>query len=134
MARPDLAPALFPQASAARPAGERSALHDATKLLPNVAASMRRRLTALSARGAFELQEVLVLLALIGVAYAAGYYTRDRISRRRRERAREWANVMDPERPQAANTNQAPAEAAQGDLAQMLNRWKDRARVRRSNR
>jgi hypothetical protein len=134
MARPDLAPALFPQASAARPAGERSVLHDATKLLPNVAASMRRRLTALPARGAFELQEVLVLLALIGVAYAAGYYTRDRISRRRRERAREWANVMDPERPQAANTNQAPAEAAHGDLAQMLNRWKDRARVRRSNR
>jgi hypothetical protein len=95
---------------------------------------MLRRLTALPARGAFELQEILVLLALLGVAYAAGYYTRDRISRRRRERAREWANVIDPERPQAANTNQAPAEAAHGDLAQMLNRWEDRARGRRSHR
>jgi len=80
------------------------------------------------------LLEILVLLTLLGVAYAAGYYTRDRISRRRRERARAWGNIIEPERPQAANTNQAPPEATFGDLGQMLNRWKDRARVRRSHR
>ena len=79
--------------------------------------------------------EILVLLTLLGVAYAAGYYTRDRISRRRRERAaRGWRNDIDPEQPQAANTNQAPLEAARGDLAQMLHCWEDRARVRRSHR
>jgi hypothetical protein len=126
---------------------------DAITLLPNVAASMFRRFrralrqsnfcrartlaqkTALLARGAFELQAVLVLLVLLGVAYAAGYFTRERISRRRRERAaRGWRNGIDPEQPQAANTNQTPLKGVHGDLAQMLNRWEDRARVRRSQR
>ena len=78
--------------------------------------------------------EVLVILVLLGAGYAAGYYMRDRISRRRRDNARKWKNYMDPERPQPANTNQAPAKQPHGDLGQMLNRWDDRARARRSLR
>jgi hypothetical protein len=76
----------------------------------------------------------LILLALLGAAYAAGYGTRSYISRRRRERARVWKDAIEPERPQPANTNQAPVEMAHGDLGQMLNRWEDRARLRRSHR
>jgi hypothetical protein len=85
-------------------------------------------------RGAFELKEIPILLALLGVAFAAGYYTRAHISRRRREHARVWKNYVELEPPQAANTNQAPVEMAHGDLGQMLNRWEDRARLRRSQR
>ena len=73
------------------------------------------------------MQPILILLALLGVAYAAGYYTRDYISRRRRERAR-----TEPEWPRPANTNRASPKLAHGDLGQMLTRWEDRARVRRS--
>jgi hypothetical protein len=92
------------------------------------------RETAQHARGAFELLEVLIVLALLGVAYAAGYYSRDRISRRRREHARVWRNYVEPDPPQPANMNQAPLKATHDDLGQMLNRWQDRARVRRSHR
>ena len=92
------------------------------------------RKLALFARGAFELQGVLILLALLGVAYAAGYYTRDRISRRRHEHARVWRNYTEPEWPRPANTNKAPLKARHGDLGQMLNRWEDRARLRRAHR
>jgi hypothetical protein len=92
------------------------------------------RKLALLARGAFELQGVLILLALLGVAYAAGYYTRDRISRRRHEHARVWRNYTEPEWPRPANTNKAPLKARHGDLGQMLNRWEDRARLRRAHR
>jgi hypothetical protein len=87
--------------------------------------------TALPARGAFELLEVLIVLALLGVAYAAGYFTRDRISRKRREQARVWRNYFEPEPPQAANMN---LKITHGDLGQMLNRWEDRARIRRAQR
>jgi hypothetical protein len=80
------------------------------------------------------LQNVLVLLALLGVAYAAGYFTRGYISRRRRERTRIWKNYIEPEPPQPANTNQAPLHMTHGDLGQMLDRWEDRARRRRSQR
>jgi len=76
--------------------------------------------------------DVLVVLALLGAAYAAGYYTRDRISRRRRESARRWKNYLETGRPRPANTNQAPVKPAHGDLGQMLIRWDDRARARRS--
>ena len=78
--------------------------------------------------------EVLAILTLLGAGYAAGYFIRDRISRRRRENARIWKNYMDPDQPQPANTNQAPAKQPRGDLGQMLNRWDDRARARRSQR
>jgi hypothetical protein len=77
------------------------------------------------------LQPILILLALLGLAYAAGYYTRDFISRRRRERARIWKNYTEPEWLRHANTNQASSKPAYGDLGQMLNRWEDRAQVRR---
>jgi len=88
---------------------------------------------ALCAQGAFELA-ALVLLALLAMAYAAGYGTRSYISRRRRERGRVWKNAIEPEPPQPANTNQPPPEMTRGDLGQMLNRWQDRARLRRSHR
>jgi hypothetical protein len=115
--------------------------------LPNVAAissagwlqflvlSFGRFITwILPARGVSELQGVLIILALLGVGYAAGYYTRDRISRSRREHARLWKNYLEPEWPRPANTNQAPQKKTHGDLGQMLDRWEDRARVRRSHR
>ncbi|CAN7535571.1 hypothetical protein LJR220_004842 [Bradyrhizobium sp. LjRoot220] len=78
--------------------------------------------------------EVIAILIFLGAAYAAGYYTRDRISRRRRESARRWKNYTEPGRPRPANTNQAPLKQALGDLGQMLNRWDDRARARRLQR
>ena len=77
---------------------------------------------------------ILILLALLGVAYATGYFTRDYISRRRRENARIWKNYIEPEWPRPANTNQAPHKKTHGDLGQMLNRWEDRARSRRAHR
>ena len=77
------------------------------------------------------LQGVLILLVLIGLAYGAGYYTRDHISRRRRERARIWKNYTEPAWLQPANTNQPSPKLAHGDLGQMLGRWEDRARSRR---
>ena len=89
---------------------------------------------ALLGRGAFELQGVPILLALLGLAYAAGYYTRGYISKRRRKHARIWKNHVELEAPQPANTNQAPRKMPHGDLGQMLNRWEDRARLRRSHR
>ena len=57
------------------------------------------------------MQGILVLLTLLGVSYAAGYYTRDHISRRRRERARLLRSYW--------NQN-----------SYLLN-WEDRARARR---
>jgi hypothetical protein len=86
----------------------------------------------LLARGVSELQNILILLALLGLAYAAGYYTRDYISRRRHANARMWKNYVEPEWPRPANTNQAPQQKTHGDLGQMLNRWEDRARARRA--
>jgi hypothetical protein len=77
------------------------------------------------------LQGILILLALLGAAYAAGYYTRDYISRRRRERARLWKNYVEPEWVRPANTNRARPKETHGDLGQLLNRWEDRARARR---
>ena len=78
--------------------------------------------------------DVLVILILLGAAYAGGYVTRDRMSRKRRESARRWKNYVEAGRPMPANTNRAPVEQAYGDLGQMLNRWDDRARARRSQR
>jgi hypothetical protein len=100
----------------------------------SVGSGPKARKAARLARGALELLDVLALLALVGVAYAAGYYTRERASRKRREHARIWKNYIEPERPQPANTNQAPPNMTHGDLGQMLNRWEDRARLRRSHR
>ena len=73
------------------------------------------------------MQGVLVILVLLGMAYAAGYFTRDYISRRRRERARLWQNYAEPEWLRPANSNQVQP-IARGDLGQMLTRWEDRAK------
>ena len=78
------------------------------------------------------MQGLLILLALLGLSFATGYFTRDYISRRRRERARVWKNYKEPAWLRPANNNQAPPRQAQGDLGQMLNRWEERARARRS--
>ena len=80
------------------------------------------------------MQDILIFLALLGLSYAAGYYTRDYISRRRRERARVLKNYKEPEWLRPANTNHAPPKQAHGDLGQMLNRWEERARARRFSR
>jgi len=77
-------------------------------------------------------QGVITLIVLLGIAYAAGYVTRDVQSRRRRAEVRRsggytqpgWLNPTVP-----ANTNETPAL---GELGQMLNRWESRARSRRA--
>jgi hypothetical protein len=89
----------------------------------------------------FIVQGVVVLLILLGMAFAAGYFTRDYISRKRRE-ARRWRKYGEPDwlrAHQPANTNEAsaingmtPPAPANGELGQMLDRWENRARSRRT--
>jgi hypothetical protein len=77
---------------------------------------------------------LLVLVILLGIAYAAGYFTRDLKSRRRRAEARRASNYIQPDwlRPSVpANTNEARSPAT-GELGQMLDRWESRARSRRA--
>jgi hypothetical protein len=83
--------------------------------------------------GEFDLAGLLVLIALLVLAFAAGYFTRDYISRQHRERARIWRNYIVEEPLTAANTNtEFRANRPNGDLGQMLQRWDSRARARRS--
>jgi hypothetical protein len=92
-------------------------------------------------------QAALFLFILLGTAYAAGYLTREYISRRRHAEARRWRGYTELEWLEAANTNEAtartalPNEAAAladvakvelGQLGRMLDRWESRARARRS--
>ena len=75
----------------------------------------------------------VVLIALLGIAYAAGYFTRDFKSRKRRAHARRWRGYTEPDwlRPSVpANTNETPSPTT-GELGQMLDRWESRARARR---
>jgi hypothetical protein len=81
----------------------------------------------------------LILFVVLGGSFAAGYFTRDYISRKRRTEA--WRRRHDPDFAlDAANSNdviipQAPGgliPQAPSDLGQMLNRWESRARDRRS--
>ena len=80
----------------------------------------------------------LILFVVLGGSFAAGYFTRDYISRKRRAEA--WRRMHDPDSPpDAANSNDIIPEApgalipqAPADLGQMLNRWESRARERRS--
>jgi hypothetical protein len=60
----------------------------------------------------------LLVALLVGVGFAAGYYHRDVISRRRHERARKLRNgeIADNDRPLKTK----------GDLGAMLDRWMDR--------
>ncbi|EJN13889.1 hypothetical protein PMI42_02550 [Bradyrhizobium sp. YR681] len=86
------------------------------------------------------MQGVVVLIILLGIAFAAGYFTRDYISRKRRE-ARRWRKYDEPDWLRSsppANTNDVTAinqitspAPANGELGQMLDRWENRARARR---
>ena len=79
-------------------------------------------------------QGVITLIVLLGIAYAAGYFTRDFQSRKRRAVARrsgvytqpDWLSPTVP-----ANTNEPPSPAV-GELGQMLDRWETRSRSRRT--
>jgi hypothetical protein len=78
-------------------------------------------------------EAAVVLVALLGIAYAAGYFTRDFISRKRRADARRSHGYTQPDWLRAAapaNTNETPPLAV-GELGQMLDRWETRARSRR---
>jgi hypothetical protein len=76
----------------------------------------------------------VILVILLGIAYAAGYFTREYMSRKRREEARRWRAYTQPDWQRAAapaNTNEAVPQPV-GELGQMLNRWETRARARRA--
>ncbi len=85
---------------------------------------------------------VVVLIVLLGIAFAAGYFLRDLMSRKRREEARRWRGYVQPDWLNArapANTNEVtatnrivPPATATGELGQMLDRWENRARARRA--
>ena len=78
-------------------------------------------------------QGIITLIVLLGIAYAAGYFTRDFISRKRRAAARRSHGYTQPDWLRAAapaNTNETPPLAV-GELGQMLDRWEARARSRR---
>lgn len=84
---------------------------------------------------------VAILISLLGIAFAAGYFTRDYMSRKRRAEARRWRDYTQPDWLRAAapaNTNEiantkAAAPASTGELGQMLDRWESRARARRAS-
>jgi hypothetical protein len=88
----------------------------------------------------FAVVAVVVLVLLLGIAFAAGYFTRDYVSRKRRAEARRWREYSEPDWLSAnapANTNEIAiagkaAPVANGELGQMLNRWESRARARRT--
>ncbi len=79
--------------------------------------------------------DIIILIALLGIAFAAGYFTRDLISRKRRMEARRWRSYVEADWVHAtapANTNETQPTPATGELGQMLNRWESRARARRA--
>jgi hypothetical protein len=84
--------------------------------------------------------QIVVLLILLVIAFAAGYFARDYVSRKRRAEARRWREYTEPDWLTAntpANTNEIPKPSAAvpgstGELGQMLNRWESRARARRT--
>lgn len=88
------------------------------------------------------MQGVVVLVMLLGIAFAAGYFTRDYKSRKKRAEARRWRDYVEPDwlrASQPANTNEVTATnqmatpaPAHGELGQMLDRWENRARGRRT--
>jgi hypothetical protein len=75
----------------------------------------------------------VILIVLLGIAFAAGYFTRELISRKRRAEARRWRGYAQPDWVSAppANTNEVTRPAV-GELGQMLDRWETRARARRT--
>ena len=82
---------------------------------------------------------VVVLVLLLGIAFAGGYFTRDYVSRKRRAEARRWREYSEPDwlsANTAANANDIAiagkaTPVATSELGQMLNRWESRARARR---
>ncbi|WP_375313357.1 hypothetical protein WHZ77_09050 [Bradyrhizobium sp. A5] len=83
---------------------------------------------------------VVALVIALVIAFAAGYVTRDLVSRKRRAEARRWREYTEPgwlraaapaNTNEAANTN-AAVPPATGELGQMLDRWENRARARRA--
>lgn len=88
------------------------------------------------------IQGVVVLVILLGIAFAAGYFTRDQMSRKKRHQARRWRDYVEPDWLQTrppANTNEVTATnrmarpaVVNGELGQMLDRWETRARARRT--
>jgi hypothetical protein len=88
----------------------------------------------------FTVVAVVVLVLLLGIAFAAGYFTRDYVSRKRRAEARRWREYSEPDWLSAnapANTNDiaiagTATPVATSELGQMLNRWESRARARRT--
>lgn len=84
--------------------------------------------------------QVVFLVILLSFAFAAGYFTRDYVSRKRRAEARRWREYTEPEWLSAnapANTNEivkaaTAAPVTTGELGLMLNRWESRARARRT--
>ncbi|QQO20214.1 hypothetical protein JJB98_09930 [Bradyrhizobium diazoefficiens] len=79
---------------------------------------------------------VIVLIVLLGIAFGAGYFTREFISSKRRAEARRWRDYIEPDWLPANTSEIANAIAAMpvvaGELGQMLNRWESRARARRA--
>ena len=83
---------------------------------------------------------IAILIVLLGIAFAAGYVTRDQISRKRHAEARRMRGYARPDwdRTSApANTNEVAkakpaAPVPTGELGQMLDRWESRARARRT--
>ena len=77
-----------------------------------------------------------ILIIMLGIAFAAGYFTRDHMSRKRRAEARRWRGyAQQPDWLTAkppANTNETLPAPAVGELGQMLDRWESRARARRA--
>lgn len=84
---------------------------------------------------------VIVVIVLLGIAFAAGYFTRQHISNKRRAEARRWREYSQPDWLSAnapANTNEipnamTPIPVVNGELGQMLTRWESRARTRRAS-
>nr|WP_249809681.1 hypothetical protein [Bradyrhizobium sp. 139] len=84
---------------------------------------------------------VVALVIALAIAFAAGYFTRDFVSRKRRAEARRWREYTVPGWLRAAapaNTNEVAAgnaalPPATGELGQMLDRWESRARSRRAS-
>jgi hypothetical protein len=78
-------------------------------------------------------QAAIMLIVLLGIGFAGGYFTRDFVSRKRRAEARRWREYTQPDWLPAApaNTNEI-ALPATGELGQMLDRWESRARARRA--
>ena len=93
-------------------------------------------------KGNSRLRQILTpgLIIMLGLAFAAGYFTRDYVSRKRRAEARRWRDYSEPDWLNAsapANTNDITiagkaAPVVTGELGQMLDRWETRARSRRT--